>query len=125
MGQLKNVTYEIIPAENNGYPLYEVGYSGNRYRGSTKNSLVKTCRRVIPRVLDTNSSVAGGFYRVERFAFHEAIVPEDTCTATLVWMHSKQQGAVSVVGRDKNPDRIEFQRAECSGVHVAEAILSD
>ena len=51
-------------------------------------------------------------YEVERHAYHEAVVPEQLATSTLVCMHGRSAGAVMVVGVDGYPETIAFTRAE-------------
>lgn len=118
-GELTNVTYQVAAIAKDGLPLYEVGYSGDRYTKSTSNSLVKTSEQVVARASKTEALGTGQCYRVERHAYHEAVVSEGLATATLVWMHSRLSGPVKVVGCDGYPERIEFNRVDHSGLELA------
>ncbi|GGE95692.1 hypothetical protein GCM10007285_24220 [Stappia taiwanensis] len=121
-GQLTNITYDVALTQNGGLPLYEVGYGGDRYEKSTSNFLLKTSTRVETQTLKTETLIAGQSYRVDRHAYHEARVPNNVCTATLVWMHDKVASPINVVGFDGQPDRIEFNRMEISGAELAKLL---
>ncbi len=122
LGQLTNTTYKVCPSTTGGLPLYEVGYSGDRYSKSTSNFLLKTPTRVEPRPISTETFAAGEFYHVDRHTYHEALVSEDDCTATLGWLHSRTPGPVNVVGCDGYPDRIEFNRIDYAGADLAKLL---
>lgn len=111
-GQLTNVLYDIVSVPTGGQPLYEVVYNGDRYSSTTSNILHRTDRRVQPVVRDRITMERGDVYRVESHAFHEAIVSERIATATLVCMHGRSPGPVSVVGLEGYPDKIDFNRTE-------------
>ncbi|MEZ0000941.1 hypothetical protein [Sinorhizobium fredii] len=121
-GHLTNITYDVALVEEDGLPLYDVGYGGDRYEKSTSNFLLKTTSQVQARTLQTETVLTGQHYRVDRYAYHEAQVPEGVCTASLAWMHSKVPGPVNVVGIDGYPERIEFQRMEFAGAELAKLL---
>lgn len=111
-GRLINTLYDVTPVPTGGYPLYEVGYDGDRYRSATSNVLRRTTTRVEPVVRYRKAMECGDTYHVERHAYHEVIAPEQIPTATLVCMHGRSPGAVMVVGLDGYPEKIDFKRAE-------------
>jgi hypothetical protein len=111
-GRLTNIMYEVQIVPVAGRPLYEVGYTGDRYRSETSNVLRRTTLRVQANVLSEATMQRGDSYRVDRHAYHEAVVPEDLCTATLVCMHGRAPGAVRVVGVAGFPKTIVFRRTE-------------
>ena len=113
-GSITNILYDVRPVPAGGSPLYEVGYAGDRYNSMTSNILRRTTRRVQASVLSKATMQPGDTYRVERHDYHEAFVPEDLCTATLVRMHGRTPGAVRVVGLDGFSETIAFCRAELS-----------
>jgi maltose alpha-D-glucosyltransferase/alpha-amylase len=92
--------------------VYEVGYDGDRYASATSNIVHKTTKRVQLTIRRRDTLVRGETYRVERHAYHEAVVPEQLATSTLVCMHGHQPGAVILVGLDGYPETITFTRAE-------------
>ena len=112
VGQLQNVTYEVTEIAAEGQPVYEVEYLGDKYVRATSNVLRKTERRAEAKVASIQELRAGDCYRIESHVYHEAVIPDETATATLVCMHSQAPGAVCVLGLDGYADRIEFQRTE-------------
>lgn len=113
-GRLTNILYDVQIVPAGGTPLYEVGYAGDRYRSMTSNILSRTAQRVQAGVLSEATMQPGDTYRVDRHDYHEAIVPDDVCTATLVRMHARAPGAVKVVGLDGFPETIAFRRTKLS-----------
>jgi hypothetical protein len=111
-GQLTNTLYEVAEVPTGGQPLYEVGYGGDRYAPATSNFLRQTTTRVQPIIRRRDAMRCGDTYHVERHAYHEASVPEQLATSTLVCMHGRSPGAVMVVGLDGYPETIAFRRAE-------------
>lgn len=111
-GRLKNIMYAVSTVSAGGRPLYEVGYAGDRYQASTSNALRRTELRVRTDVLSEATMEPGDTYRVNHHDYHEAIVPEDCCTATLVRMSDRAPGAVRVIGLDGYPEEFAFRRAE-------------
>lgn len=111
-GELTNLTYAVESTPEGGSPLYEVGYGGDRYQAKTSNFLSRTETRV-QAVLQLSATMrTGDNYRVQRHTYHEAVVPIDVSTATLVRMHGRSPGKVMVVGLDGYPDVIDFTRVE-------------
>lgn len=51
-------------------------------------------------------------YHVERHAYHDAIVPAQIPTATVVCMHGRTLEPAMVIGLDGYPEKIDFKRAE-------------
>lgn len=121
-GRLTNTLYDAVTVPTGGYPLYEVGYGGDRYGRTTSNTLRRTTTRVQTVVRDRTTLRYGETYCVERQAYHDAIVPEEISTATLVCMHGRSPGTVFVVGLDGYPDNIEFTRAEFRARTFAERL---
>jgi hypothetical protein len=121
-GELTNITYDVQTVATGGFPVYEVGYGGDRYAPTTSNFLYKTTGRVAVEVETRETLCQGNYYHVERNAYHEALVPEHLTTATLVRMHSRLHIPINVVGCDGYPDKIEFKRAEHRAQEVAELI---
>jgi hypothetical protein len=121
-GELTNVIYDVKTVTTGGFPLYEVGYGGDRYAPTTSNFLYKTTSRVAVEVETRETLCQGNCYRVERHAYHEALVPEQLTTATLVRMHSRSPGPINVVAGDGYPEKIEFRRAEHRAQEVSELI---
>jgi len=122
-GRLTNITYDVQTVPVRGKPLYEVGYAGDRYRSTTSNVLRRTALRVQTDVLSEATMQSGESYRVNSHDYHEAVVPEDLCTATLVRMHARAPGAVRVVGLDGYPETIAFRRTELNAeVFVARLV---
>jgi hypothetical protein len=121
-GQLINVLYDVAAISTGGQPLYEVGYGGDRYVSSTSNFLHRTATRVHAVVQRRDTMGCGDTYRVERHAYHEAAVPEQLATSTLVCMHGRSPGAVMVVGLDGFPETIAFRRVEHLALAFAERL---
>lgn len=111
-GQITNVLYAVAAAPTGGQPLYEVNYGGDRYAAATSNILRKTATRVQTTIQQEFLLTCGDAYHVERYAYHEAVVPDRDNTLTLVCMHGRSSGAVAVVGIDGYPDTVAFTRAE-------------
>lgn len=123
-GEMKNVVYNIEVSEMGASPLYQVEYLGDKYSRATSNRLVITNERVNAIELEAKVVEPFGSYCVERHSYHEAQVPNDIATATLVCMHNFIHGPVYVVGCDGYPDVIEFQRSSCEGAELA-CLLDD
>jgi hypothetical protein len=121
-GELTNIIYDVKTVATGGCPLYEVGYGGDRYAPTTSNLLHKTTSRVAGEVETRETLCQGNCYRVQRHAYHEALVPEHLTTATLVRMHGRALGPINVVGCDGYPEMIEFKRAEHRAQEFAELI---
>jgi hypothetical protein len=102
-GQLTNIVYDVDAVPICGQPLYEVSYGGDRYAPATSNFLRLTTTRVQPTIRRRHSMERGDRYHVERHAFHEAVVPEQQATSTLVCVHGRSPGPVRVVGFDGYP----------------------
>lgn len=111
-GRLTNIIYDVQTVPVGGSPLYEVGYAGDRYSSTTSNVLRRTELRVQAEAMSEATIQPGDTYRVDHHDYHEAVVPEDICTATLVRMHTRAPGAVRVVGLDGFPETIVFRRTE-------------
>lgn len=111
-GQLTNILYDVAEVPSGGHPLYEVEYGGDRYASATSNFLRKTATRVQPTIRCRNIMERGDPYHVERHAYHEVAVPYQLPTCTLVCMHGRSPGAVTVVGLDGYPEMIAFTRTE-------------
>lgn len=114
IGTLTNVTYEAVDVSIGGAPLYEVGYSADRYLSNTTNRLERLDRRVDMRVHQSLEVNAGMTYCVERHEFHEVVVPNEQMTATLVRMTARRPGPVFVAGVDGFPALIDFKRSTVS-----------
>lgn len=111
-GELRNILYTASEVATGGQPVYEVAYLGDRYVRSTSNVLRRTAGRAMVSVCGAQTLEAGGSYRIEAHAYHEAAVPESVATATIVCMHSPVPGSVKVLGLDGYPERIAFHRTE-------------
>ena len=109
-GQLTNTVYEADTVTVGGYPLYQVGYNGDRYAPATSNFLQHTGTRVQPKLQYSRTFQSGDCYHVERHCFHEVRVLQHQVTSTLVCMHGRSAGAVRVIGLDGYPDAIAFTR---------------
>jgi len=112
----------VTEVDIGGYPIYDVGYSGDKYVKATSNVLRKTGKRAQARIDCEETLQTGACYRIEGHVYHEAIVPEDVATATIVCMHSQSPGAVKVLGLDGYPEKVEFYRSERSAqefIHLA------
>jgi len=118
-GQLTNILYDVAAVSTGGLPLYEVEYQGDRYASATSNFLRQATMRVQPTILRHDTMGCGDTYRVERHAYHEAVVPEELATSTLVCMHGRSPGTIMVVGLDGYPETIAFTRTE----HHARAFI--
>jgi hypothetical protein len=111
-GCLSNVLYDVTAVTAGGQPEYEVAYVGDKYIKSTANVLQKTTSRVRAAIASTQTLEAGDCYRIESHLYHEAVVPDDAVTATIVCMHSPSPGPVRVLGLDGYPEHIVFERTE-------------
>ena len=112
-GKIKNVLYDVTETTSGGSPVYEVAYRGDKFVGNTTNVLQKTAMRVRAEIRAAQTLAVGQSYSIEPHVYHEAVVPDDTVTATIVCMHSPMPGAVSIIGLDGYPEQIEFNRTEC------------
>lgn len=121
-GQLTNILYDAPEIPIGGQPLYMVNYAGDRYMSATSNLLLNTTTRVRPVARGRELLNCGDMYHIERHEFHEAVVPEQFSTATIVCMHSHCPGSVKVIGLDGYPDTITFMRTECRAKALAEQI---
>ena len=115
-GQIENVLYDVSAVPTGGQSVYEVAYAGNKYIRNTANVLQKTAERVQASASNIQTLKAGDCYRIENHVYHEAIVPDDAVTATIVCMHSPSPGPIKVIGLDGYPEQLEFQRIECRAV---------
>jgi|GEM_PF-3315819 len=111
-GQLTNILYDVPETLVGGQPIYSVRYEGDRYLSGTSNCLYKSNTRGLPVIQQSVTMKRGDFYQVERHAYHEAVVPDQLATATLVCMHSQSAGEVRVVGVDGYPETVSFQRSQ-------------
>lgn len=112
-GKLKNVIHHVTEVAVGGQPIYEVAYLGDKYVGATVNVLQKTAKRVQAEIGSARTLEVGDCYFIESHVYHEAVVPHDAVTATIVCMHSPSAAPVGVLGLDGYPERIEFHRTEC------------
>lgn len=119
-GKLTNVSYSVVAVPTGGVPLYEVNYGGDRYAVATSNLLRKTGDRVQATVQHQRVLTCGDTYHVERFTYHEAVVSDQDATSTLVCMHGRSSGAVTVVGMDGYPETVAFTRSEYRALDFAE-----
>lgn len=119
-GCISNVEYDVITAPIGGQPLYDVDYSGDRYAAETSNVLRNTGKRVQAIVRKRCALKCGDTYHVERYAYHEAVVSIQDATSTLVCMHGRTSGAVSVIGIDGYPETIAFRRDKSQALEFAE-----
>ena len=111
-GTLTNILYDVAMVPTGGQPLYKVEYGGDRYASATSNSLRKTATRVQATIRCQDKMRRGDTYHVECHAYHEAVVPEQLVTSTLVCMHGRSAGAATVVGLDGYAESIAFTRVE-------------
>lgn len=111
-GSLTNVSYQAKEVNGGGLPLYLVSYLGDRYSQTTTNVLERSTTRLQVEETSRSHLRAGDHYRIERHTLHEAIVPDDQCTLTLVCMHSLEAKPVMVIGIDGYPDQLAFERVE-------------
>ena len=54
-------------------------------------------------------------YKHKLYTLHEALVPTDVATCTLVCMHEHADGIVKLMGVDGYPDEISFLRTDHDG----------
>lgn len=117
-GALTNIQYTSTPVTSDcpsGKPVYEVIYDGNRYAQKTANTLRKSEVREAVSETDRLNLEVGDFYCIERYTLHEALVPTDVATCTLVCMHEHADGIVKLMGVDGYPDEISFLRTDHDG----------
>ena len=110
VGELKNILYNTTNIGSDGRPIYEVAYYGDKFVQETSNVLKKTGEqaKVVPKVATILQ--IGNSYRVEPHTYHEAVVPKELSTATIVCMHSRVPGPAKVLGLPSYPEEIVFQR---------------
>ncbi|MDI1330877.1 hypothetical protein [Pseudomonas sp.] len=113
-GSLTNIDYDAREVAEGGCPLYLVSYQGDRYARATTNALQKSATRIQVDETSRLELHAGDYYRIERHTLHEALIPVDQNTITLVCMHGQEEGAVKVVGIEGYPGEIAFERNERS-----------
>ena len=118
LGQLVNVEYSVSNVLEDGLPIYEVAYKGDKYDQTTSNQLNKTGVRVEHHEVSRLQYHEGDSYCIQAHSFHEAIVPEDISAATIVCMHSRVSGAIRVLGVDGYPETVEFHRNERSAKEI-------
>lgn len=118
-GEVTNILYDVIADPAGAHPLYEVGYSGDRYAADTSNRLWKSTTRVNTVIRRQDIYTCGESYNIDRNAYHEAVVPVQTPTTTLVCMHGRSTTSVMVVGLDGYPQGIAFKRAEYRALDLA------
>ncbi|MBF8745350.1 hypothetical protein [Pseudomonas monteilii] len=111
-GSLLNMDYRSVVTNEHGHPLYSVTYAGDRYVGNTSNILQNTGERIALTETGRRQLGIGDHYRLERHTYHEAIAPEHQATITLVCMHSRDPGAIMVVGLDGYPEVVAFERTK-------------
>ncbi|PWK45966.1 hypothetical protein C7534_101567 [Pseudomonas sp. OV226] len=111
-GKLTNVNYHVREVSTGGHPLYEVSYRGDKYVKGTTNLLRRTGTRLHLEEATRLELIAGDRYMVERHTFHEAIVPANEVTITLICLHGHEAGLVKVVGVDGHPEEIQFERTD-------------
>lgn len=111
-GSLLNLDYQPVASKGRGYPLYSVAYAGDRYVSKTSNVLQNTGERISLTQTARRQLGTGDHYRLERHAYHEAIVPEQQTTITLVCMHSQDPQPIMVVGIDGYPEQVTFERTK-------------
>lgn len=111
-GSLTNINYRAEEVNGGGHPLYLVSYLGDKYSHTTINLLEKSTIRLQVEETSRSHLTAGDHYRIERHTLHEAIVPDDQCTLTLVCVHSLETKPVMVIGIDGYPHQLAFERVE-------------
>jgi hypothetical protein len=121
-GQLTNILYDLITVPAGGQPLYQVSYDGDRYASATSNFLRQTTTRVQPIIRNRYTMGCGDMYHIERHVYHEAAVPVQLATATLVCMHGHSPGSVMVIGLNGYPETIAFRRVERRVLDIAEQL---
>jgi hypothetical protein len=120
-GELTNVVYSVAGASTGGLPVYEVEYPSDKYDPRATNLLKRCAARVDASAISEQFIPAGERYSVPAHVFHQAVVPENVCTCTIVRMHSPTPGSVKVIGIDGYPDTIGLQRIECSAAETLAA----
>jgi len=123
LGELDNVVYDVTPTQTGGLPIYEATQMADKYRPENKNLLIKTLERRIPRLTLRKTVTVGDCYTVPAHAFHEANVPDELITCTIVRMHSQTVGPIQILGADGYPDIIEITRASAPACEVIAADL--
>lgn len=121
-GALTNILYDIADVSSKGQPLYRVGYAADRYLPTTRNWLENTGNRILARAREEQHVVAGEGYKIDAGDFHEAKIPENCVTATLVRMTARRPATVYVAGVDGYASRIDFVRSPVAGRQIAEQI---
>ncbi|OSR65351.1 hypothetical protein [Pseudomonas syringae] len=101
-----------MPLSTGGHPLYEVSYGGDKYVKGTANLLRRTGSRLHIEEASRLELIAGDRNMVERHTFHEAIVPANEVTITLIRLHGHEAGPVKVLGVDGHPEEIQFERTD-------------
>ncbi|WP_231023140.1 hypothetical protein [Sphingomonas sp. IC-11] len=121
-GALTNTLYDIAHVSSEGQPLYQVGYSADRYLSTTRNWLENTGSRIIVCRREEQYVIPGKGYIVDADDFHEATISENCVTATLVRMTARRPATVYVAGVDGYASRIDFVRTPVAGRQIAEQI---
>ncbi len=122
IGSLTNMVYEIEPDRGGNFGLFAVYYGGDRYAPETQNKLVNTKVRVGAREICRSVIAVGESYLVERFSYHEAVVPEGQYTATLVRMFARVPGSVHVLGDPGGASDVEFNRPRIENYDLVAAV---
>jgi hypothetical protein len=117
-GRLRNVLYDIVEVAEGGLPEYEVVHGEDKYNPKNQNRLVKTGRRYAPTRRELEDLSLGESYSVPAHVFHEAVVPDDETTCTIVRMHAAAPGRAKILGTDGYPDELEFTRFSKPGIEV-------
>jgi len=123
-GSLTNILYDVELVQIGGQPVYQVGYNGDRYASATSNILYKTTTRVHPIIANRNTIELGSTYNLERHTYHQAVVPDEFATSTLVCMHGHEPGTVMVLGLEGYPETISFRREVYSALTIAEQLMT-
>jgi len=113
-GALCNILYSVSEVTEEGLPVYEVGYMGDKYQHATSTALIRTDRIFGYREKSRQKVRAGEMYRIESHEFHEAVVSTAFMTCTIVCMHSQAPGPIFVLGSKGEPKEVVFRREECS-----------
>jgi len=111
VGAVRNTVYEAIESEHARYRIYEVSYGGP---DSSRNKLTATSALVLPRSTLSEGHVAGAAYSIPPSVFHESVVSEDVCAATLVLTSDPLPLSPRVVGDASAPSTISVERRRCS-----------
>jgi hypothetical protein len=108
-GRLTNIVYSVAESVT-GQPLYVVDYPEDKYDPRSKNLLTRTSLRLTAQAIKSEHVTIGKRYSLPPDTFHEAVVPDDICTCTLVRMHSRIRKTVKVIGLDGYPETITINR---------------